>query len=62
MDSTAASGAPDTGGDSTQVPMLQITYTVPTQVPVPASARWGTFAALLIVCLLALRRQAFIRE
>jgi hypothetical protein len=50
-----------TGGNAAQEPVLQVTYTPPTIVPVPAAAEWGTLAAVLIVSLRVLYRREQMR-
>jgi hypothetical protein len=45
------------GGNASQEPVLQVTYTPPTIVPVPAAAKWGTALALLLISWCALRRR-----
>jgi hypothetical protein len=45
------------GGIASQEPMLQVTFTPPSPVPVPAAASWGTLLALGAVCSRALRHR-----
>jgi hypothetical protein len=47
-----------TGGNASQEPMLQVTFTPPAPVPLPAVASWGTLVAVGLVCSRKLQRRA----
>jgi hypothetical protein len=45
------------GGQASQEPKLQVTFTPPTGVPIPVWATWSSLGAVAIVSLRALRRE-----
>ena len=45
------------GGNASQEPVLQVTFTPPVQVPVPLSASLGAFVGLTLLCSRALLRR-----
>lgn len=47
-----------TGGNAAEEPVLQITYTPPSQVPVPMTASLGTLVGITLLCSRALLRRA----